>query len=233
MFTFVKVVCKLIKMKLRHIVIISGVVLVFALIIVALKLGMSKEVVEVEKSTYLPTLKGELIQNKNETFAIEGFGTLASYNNVDVAAEVQGKLLKGKIELKPGTKFSKGDLLFSIYSAEAKLSLKARKSSFITLLANILPGVVVTNYVTAIIVAAVISLLNMFVRPLLVFFTLPATIVTLGLFLFVINAVIILFASNLVGGFVVSGFFTALLFSILLSVFRSFLFSLLDEEKKA
>ena len=102
----------------------------------------------------------------------------------------------------------------------------------VIVLANILPGVLVTNYVIAVIVAVVISLLNMFVRPLLVFFTLPATIVTLGLFLFVINAVIILLASKLVSGFAVSGFFTALLFSVLLSIFRSFLFSLLKEDKK-
>lgn len=102
----------------------------------------------------------------------------------------------------------------------------------VIILANILSGVTVTSYVTAIVVAIVISLLNMFVRPLLVFFTLPATIVTLGLFLFVINAVIILLADKLVDGFAVSGFFTAFLFSILLSIFRSFLFSLLKEEKK-
>ena len=115
-----------------------------------------------------------------------------------------------------------------------KLFLKLLLTALaVIILASILPGVTVTNYVTAMLVAVVISLLNMFVRPLLVFFTLPATIVTLGLFLFVINAVIILFASNLVGGFAVNGFFTALLFSILLSVFRSFLFSLLDEERKA
>lgn len=102
----------------------------------------------------------------------------------------------------------------------------------VIVLANILPGVAVTNYVTAVIVAVVISLLNMFVRPLLIFFTLPATIVTLGLFLFVINAIIILLAGKLVTGFAVSGFFTALLFSVLLSIFRSFLFSLLKDEKK-
>lgn len=102
----------------------------------------------------------------------------------------------------------------------------------VIVLASILPGVAVTNYVTAIIVAVVIALLNMFVRPLLIFFTLPATIVTLGLFLFVINAVIILLAGKLVAGFAVSGFFTALLFSVLLSIFRSFLFSLLKEENK-
>ena len=102
----------------------------------------------------------------------------------------------------------------------------------VIVLSNILSGVTVTSYMTAIIVAIVISLLNMFVRPLLVFFTLPATIVTLGLFLFVINAVIILLADKLVDGFAVSGFFTAFIFSVLLSIFRSFLFSLLKEEEK-
>ncbi|QXP72729.1 phage holin family protein [Tenacibaculum sp. HL-MS23] len=113
-----------------------------------------------------------------------------------------------------------------------KLFLKLLLTALaVIILASVLPGVVVTSYVTAIIVAVVISLLNMFVRPLLVFFTLPATIVTLGLFLFVINAIIIMLASSLVTGFAVSGFFTALLFSVLLSVFRSFLFSLLDEDK--
>lgn len=102
----------------------------------------------------------------------------------------------------------------------------------VIVLANVLPGIAVTNYVTAVIVAVTIALLNMFVRPLLVFFTLPATIVTLGLFLFVINAIIVLLAGKLVTGFMVSGFFSALLFSVLLSVFRSVLFSLLKEEKK-
>ena len=100
----------------------------------------------------------------------------------------------------------------------------------VIILANILSGVTVTNYFTAIIVAVVIALLNMFVRPLLVFFTLPATIVTLGLFLFVINAIIILLADKLVEGFSVSGFFVALFFSVLLSVFRTILFSFLKED---
>ena len=98
-------------------------------------------------------------------------------------------------------------------------------------LATVLPGVSVSGYLSAIIVAVVIALLNMVVKPLLIFFTLPATIVTFGLFLFVINAIIILLADNLVDGFAVSGFFAALLFSILLSIFRSVLFSLLKEKK--
>ena len=101
----------------------------------------------------------------------------------------------------------------------------------VLVLSNILPGITIENYGVAILVAVTISLLNMFVRPLLIFFTLPATIVTLGLFLFVINAVIILLASKLVSGFIVSGFLTALLFSVLLSVFRSFLFSIFKEKK--
>ncbi|MFK8060507.1 MAG: phage holin family protein [Polaribacter sp.] len=100
-------------------------------------------------------------------------------------------------------------------------------------LANILSGITVTGYLSAIIVAVVIALLNMVVRPLLIFFTLPATIVTFGLFIFVINAVIILLADKLVDGFVVEDFWWALLFSILLSIFRSALFSLLKEDKKS
>lgn len=101
----------------------------------------------------------------------------------------------------------------------------------VIVLANLLPGVTVDGYGTALIVAVVIAILNMFVRPLLIFFTLPATIVTLGLFLFVINAAIILLADNLISGFAVSGFLVALIFSILLSIFRSALFSLLKEDK--
>lgn len=103
----------------------------------------------------------------------------------------------------------------------------------VIVLASFLPGIdLENNYMTAIVVAVVISLLNMFVRPLLIFFTLPATVVTLGLFLFVINAVIILLAGKLVDGFHVSGFFTALLFSVLLSIFRSYLFSFFEDEKE-
>ena len=101
----------------------------------------------------------------------------------------------------------------------------------VVILSYILPGVSVSGYFSAIIVAAVIALLNMFVRPVLIFFTLPATLVTLGLFLFVINAVIILLADKLVNGFAVSGFWVALLFSILLSFLRSFLFKLFNDEK--
>ena len=103
----------------------------------------------------------------------------------------------------------------------------------VILIASFLPGITVgENYLTAIVVAVVISLLNMFVRPLLIFFTLPATIVSFGLFLFVINAIIILLAGKIVNGFHVSGFFSAFIFSILLSLFRSYLFSFLDDKRE-
>jgi putative membrane protein len=100
----------------------------------------------------------------------------------------------------------------------------------VVLLANILPGVHVATYGIAILVALVISLLNLLVKPLLVILTLPVTILTLGLFLLVINALIILLASSLVSGFNVDGFWWALLFSLLLSILQSILFTVLKEE---
>ena len=71
------------------------------------------------------------------------------------------------------------------------------------ILANILPGVGVDSYTTAIIVAIVLGLLNFIVKPIMVILTLPVTIVTLGLFLLIINALIILLADRFVSGFTV------------------------------
>lgn len=101
----------------------------------------------------------------------------------------------------------------------------------VLLLANILPGVTVDSYGIAVLVAVVLSLLNLIVKPLLIILTLPVTLITLGLFLLVINAVIILLASKLVTGFSVDGFWTALLFSLLLSLLQAVLFTFLKEDK--
>lgn len=101
----------------------------------------------------------------------------------------------------------------------------------VVILSKLLNGVSVDGYVTAIIVAAVLGFLNIFVKPILVLFTLPATILTLGLFLFVINACIILLADKLIDGFAVSSFWTALLFSILLTILQSIFYSVLAEDK--
>jgi putative membrane protein len=70
------------------------------------------------------------------------------------------------------------------------------------------------------------------VKPILVILTIPITIVTLGLFLFVINACIILPADNFIDGFGVNGFWTALLFSILLSICQSIAYSVLKDKRK-
>ena len=102
----------------------------------------------------------------------------------------------------------------------------------VIVLAKLLPGVGLDSYTTAIIVAVVIAVLNALVKPILVIFTLPITIFTLGLFLLVINAMIILLADKLIGGFTVASFWTAILFSILLSILQSVLHSLLKEDKK-
>ncbi|MGJ7526994.1 MULTISPECIES: phage holin family protein [unclassified Variovorax] len=79
-------------------------------------------------------------------------------------------------------------------------------------------GVQVNSFGSALIAAAVIGLLNMIVRPILVVLTLPVTIVTLGLFLFVINALLFWAASGLLGGFHVNGFLAALIGSLIYSL---------------
>ena len=88
----------------------------------------------------------------------------------------------------------------------------------VLLAAYLLPGVSVTSFGTALIVAAILALLNAILRPILVVLTIPITILTLGLFLLVINALIILLTDSLISGFEVSNFWWALLFSFLLSI---------------
>jgi len=92
---------------------------------------------------------------------------------------------------------------------------------FVVMLANILPGVAVDSFLTSLVLAALLALLNIFVRPILILFTLPITLLTFGLFLLVVNAIIILICDSLISGFDVNGFWSALLFSLLLSITQS------------
>ncbi|SHF84053.1 putative membrane protein [Flavobacterium segetis] len=101
----------------------------------------------------------------------------------------------------------------------------------VIIIANIMPGVHVATFTTALFVAIVLGLLNIFIKPILVIFTLPVTILTLGLFLLVINALIILLCTNIVGGFSVDSFWTALLFSIILSLSQSLMNAVLGVKK--
>jgi putative membrane protein len=86
------------------------------------------------------------------------------------------------------------------------------------LVANLYPGVSVASFGTAMIAALVLGLLNTLVRPLLVLLTLPVTLLTLGLFLFVINALMFWAAASVLDGFNVAGFWAALIGSLIYSV---------------
>ena len=102
----------------------------------------------------------------------------------------------------------------------------------VVLASYLLPGVAVDRFTTALLVALVLSLLNFFVKPILVILTLPITIVTLGLFLFIINAIIIVLAGKLVSGFRVGSVWWALLFSLLLSFFIYILEIIIEPDYK-
>lgn len=94
---------------------------------------------------------------------------------------------------------------------------------FITAL--FLPGIELKErpYVTAVLVAAVLAVLNTIIRPILVILTLPINILTLGLFTFVINALIVMLVSAIVPGFLVANFWWALLFSLIVSIVNAVL----------
>lgn len=91
-------------------------------------------------------------------------------------------------------------------------------------------GVHIEHYGYALLVAALISVANVIVKPILIIFTIPITILTLGLFLLVINAIIILLVDYFVPGFRVDGFWWALAFSLIMSVFNSMFGALIKEK---
>lgn len=95
----------------------------------------------------------------------------------------------------------------------------------------LLPGVEVKNGLTAVLVAVVLSLLNAVVKPILVLLTIPITIFSFGIFLLFINAFIILMADRIVPGFHVESFWTAFLFSIVLSLVSAILERLARNEE--
>jgi putative membrane protein len=102
----------------------------------------------------------------------------------------------------------------------------------ILLTAYLLPGVDVEDYATALIVALVLSIANVIVKPVLIVLTIPITILTLGLFLLVINALIILLADWFVVGFTVDGFWWAFVASIIMAVFNSMIEDLTKDKDR-
>ena len=95
------------------------------------------------------------------------------------------------------------------------------------LVSQLIPGFQLENFTTALFAALIIGLINAFLKPILTLLTLPINFLTLGLFSFVINALLLLLAANLTPGFGVDGFGTALIASILITVISTLLHSLL------
>lgn len=104
----------------------------------------------------------------------------------------------------------------------------------VMLTALLLPGVTIQNnsFLTALLVAIVLAFLNAVLKPVMIILSLPATIFTMGLFLLVINAAIILLADKLVDGFHVNGFWSALFFSVILTLVNSVLEGLSGNKKQ-
>ncbi len=96
------------------------------------------------------------------------------------------------------------------------------------LVANYIPGITIDGLYTAVVAAVVLGLLNLIVKPVLVVLTLPVTIITLGLFMFVINATLFWFAASFIDGFSVTGFLPALIGSLCVSVISSFAHKFID-----
>jgi putative membrane protein len=98
---------------------------------------------------------------------------------------------------------------------------------------KIVPGIVVASVSTAVLAAIVIGLINTFIKPVLILLTLPINILTLGLFTFIINAIVLYLASLLVPGFGVDGALAAILGSIVLSIVSTILSMLVKDVEKA
>lgn len=82
----------------------------------------------------------------------------------------------------------------------------------------VIPGITISNFVSALIAAVVIALVNIFIKPILVFLTLPINILTLGLFILVINALLFMFVAYLVPGIEIDGFWSAFLGALILTI---------------
>lgn len=99
--------------------------------------------------------------------------------------------------------------------------------------AYLLPGIELKNNFTPLVVALVLGLLNTFIRPVLVFLSMPITLVTFGLFLLVINTIIIKFTSSIVESFHVESWWAAFWFSIVLSLVTFVLESLIGKARES
>lgn len=94
------------------------------------------------------------------------------------------------------------------------------------IVSKIVPGISLSNFSSALLAVFIIALVNILIKPLLFLLTLPITVLTLGLFAFILNALMLLLAGNIIPGFHVEGFWAAFMGSILLSIVSTILFTL-------
>ena len=128
-------------MKKRQFIILGAIVLIIIVSVAAMNglKSMKPETEEVEKKESVRYVKVETVKYESIKSKLKVTGRVSSQNYVDLSSEVQGKILTGRVTLKKGQSFSKGDLLIKIYNEEAVLALQARKSRFLNSVANLLP----------------------------------------------------------------------------------------------
>lgn len=115
-----------------------------------------------------------------------------------------------------------------------KLLIRLVISTLAVLVADLLlRGVHSDQFISSLLVAVVLGLLNTFIRPLIILLTLPVTVVTLGLFILAINAALVLLAANLVDGFVVEGFWWAVAFSLVQWAVQGLLMGMDRDEQRS
>jgi multidrug efflux pump subunit AcrA (membrane-fusion protein) len=129
-------------MKLRHIIIIAIFVLINVGVFMTLNFGGNKTEEDTkEEVKFVQSVEAQAIENTTENFSFEAYGTVSSFQSVDISSEIQGKLIQGKKDLKPGVTFRKGELLFRFNDVEARLNIRSRKSAYINIIANMLPDI--------------------------------------------------------------------------------------------
>lgn len=128
-------------MKVRHIIIIGVFILINVLVISTLNFGGKEEETSEGPGVFVKTLEAIEVNNASESFQVSGYGTVTSYQSVDISAEVQGKMLKGSKTLKPGVKYRKGETIFSIKDTDSRYNIRSRKSGFINIIAQMLPDI--------------------------------------------------------------------------------------------
>ncbi len=123
-------------------------------------------------------------------------------------------------------------LYFIILNMRLLISLLLNTLALI-ITAYIVPGFEVANFQSALLAAIVLGVINTFIKPVLVFLTFPLTIVTLGLFIFVVNAIVLFMTSFFVSGLTINGWLPAILGAIVLSVVSTILSMLAGNKGKA